>query len=312
MSIQAQLAFGAMNFGKRTQAPGAKGLVDRALDLGMAVFDTANVYNDGESERLLGKALGARRSAVQIASKVGMGRVDGKPEGLSRAAILRAVDGTLQRLGSDFVDLYYLHVPDHATPIEESIAAMGELVKAGKIRAWGVSNYAAWQILEMMHIADRTGVPRPVIAQQLYNVLIREIEVEYLPFAKKHALGTTVYNPLAGGLLAGRIAAGVAPPSGSRFAANKLYPGRYLTPRMFERTEALKAIAREAGLSLLDLSYAWLAARPGVDSILVGPGELSHLDAAAVGVAKKLSAETLLAIDALHARELGTDTHYVR
>jgi aryl-alcohol dehydrogenase-like predicted oxidoreductase len=300
----ARLQLGTMNFGKRTDAAATERIIRRALELGITDFDTANVYNDGESERLVGRTLGGKRTEVAVATKVGLARVNGRPEGLSRGAIMRAVDESLARLGCSWIDLYYLHAPDHHTPIGETLGAVAELLRAGKIRSWGVSNFAAWQILEIFHRCDALEMPRPVIAQQLYNVLIRELEVEYLPFAARYALPTTIYNPLAGGLLSGR--------AGKRFDGNKMYQGRYLSERMQERVRALATIAEQERMSLLELAYAWVAGQPGVDAILVGPAEVAHLDAAAAACAKTISPQGRAAVDALHAKELGTDTHYVR
>jgi aryl-alcohol dehydrogenase-like predicted oxidoreductase len=307
----AGVAVGTMNFGKRTPAPESERIVRRAIERGVTFFDTANAYNDGESERILGRAVRADRERVQIASKVGFGRVDGRQEGLSRARILSAIDGSLSRLGTDHVDVYYLHVPDHATPIEESLDAMHEVLRAGKATTWGISNYASWQILEIDRLADARGMPRPAIAQQMYNLLIRQLDVEYFAFARAYPIHTTVYNPLAGGLLTGKHARD-ASASGSRFDGNKLYQRRYWTPRMFDMVDALKAVAEEAGMTLLDLAYAWVAGRPGVDSVLVGPASVAHLDAAIDGCAKSLPAPVLARLDERHREFQGTDATYAR
>jgi aryl-alcohol dehydrogenase-like predicted oxidoreductase len=204
------------------------------------------------------------------------------------------------------VDVYYLHVPDHAVPIEASLAAMETLREAGKIRRLGVSNYAAWQILDMMH---RTT---PEISQVLYNLLIREIEIEYVAFTRAHPIHTTVFNPLAGGLLSGKHARGAAPAKGTRFDKNRLYEGRYWSDRFFDLVDAYGAVARDEGMSLVDLSYAWLAGQPHVDSILVGPGTMEHLDAALDGCAKVVSPDARARIDAIHREHLGTESSYVR
>jgi aryl-alcohol dehydrogenase-like predicted oxidoreductase len=307
-----RLALGAMNFGKRTPEAEARRIVDRALDAGVDWLDTANAYVDGESERIVGRALRGRRDRVRVATKVGFGRVGGKPEGLSRARILAAIDDSLKRLATDYVDVYYLHVPDRATSLEESVAAMGEIVKAGKARSWGVSNYASWQILEMMQIADGANLPRPTIAQQLYCLLHRQLDVEYFAFAKKYGLHTTIYNPLAGGLLTGRHTFDAAPERGSRFEGNALYRGRYWTKPMFDHVEALKGLAKEAGLTMVELAYAWVASRPGVDSILVGPGSLAHLEDALQSVEKSLDDELKKRIDVLYRSTLGTQSDYTR
>jgi len=306
------LALGAMNFGKRTPEDESERIVRRALERGIRVFDTANVYNGGESERILGRALGRDRDRVVVASKVGLDRVGGKPEGLSPLTIERAIAGTLQRLGTDRVDVYYLHAPDHETPIERTLAAMKALVDSGRVRAWGVSNYAAWQILEMDHLADGLGLARPVVAQMLCNVLHRELEVEYFAFARRYPVHTTVYNPLAGGLLTGKHRYEEAPAKGSRFDDNAMYRRRYWTRAMFERVERLREIAQREGIGLVQLAYAWVASRPDVDSILVGPASVEQLDQAIDAVGLRLSGDALARIDELSREWRGTDTHYVR
>jgi aryl-alcohol dehydrogenase-like predicted oxidoreductase len=306
------LALGTMNFGKRTPADESARIVRRALELGIRVFDTANAYTGGESERILGRALGKDRDGVVVATKVGFGRVAGKPEGLSPAVIEQALRGSLERLGTDRVDLYYLHVPDHATPIEQTLDAMKRELDAGRVRAWGVSNYAAWQILEMSQLAAARGMPAPVASQVLYNVLHRQLDVEYFAFARRHPIHTTVFNPLAGGLLAGKHRAGEAPGRGSRFDDNALYQRRYYTPAMLDRVEELREVAASEGLSMVALAYAWVAARPGVDSILVGPATVAHLDDAVEALRRPLSAAAIAHIEELSRAWAGTDTSYAR
>jgi aryl-alcohol dehydrogenase-like predicted oxidoreductase len=310
--VPVTIALGAMNFGKRTPAAEAERIVSRALERGVTFFDTANAYADGESERILGRSLRGGRDRVVLATKVGAARVSGKPEGLSRAAILRAIDESLRRLGTDCVDVYYLHVPDHGVPLAESLSAVEELVRAGKVRALGVSNYAAWQILDMMRLADEGASPRPAVSQVMYNLLIRQIEIEHVGFTRAHPIHTTVYNPLAGGLLSGRHARGASAEKGSRFDKNKLYLGRYWSERFFDLVEAYGAVAHDEGMSLVTLSYAWLAGREHVDSILVGPASVEHLDAALDACNEALSPSALERIDAIHRAYLGTDASYVR
>jgi aryl-alcohol dehydrogenase-like predicted oxidoreductase len=308
------LALGAMNFGKRTTPAESERIVRRALEHGIGLFDTANAYNGGESERILGRALGRDRSRVLLATKVGLDRVrpGGKPEGLSVAAMERAIGASLERLGTDAVDLYYLHAPDRATPIEHTLDAMAGIVRSGKVRAWGVSNYASWQILEMNSLAAARGLAPPTVSQVLYNALNRQLEIEHFAFARRFPLHSTVYNPLAGGLLTGKHRYGEAPEKGSRFAENAMYTGRYWTRAMFERVGELRAVADDAGLTLVDLAYAWVAARADVDSILVGPATIEHLDAAVAAVSRPLSQEVLTRIDDLYRAWTGTDTNYVR
>lgn len=313
--LTASLCLGAMNFGKRTSERDSKSIVARALELGVKHIDTANAYNDGLSERIVGEALKGKRDAVVLATKCGFGRVGGKPEGLSHERLVKAADESLKRLGTDWIDIYYLHVPDKDTPIENTLDGVAELLETKKIRAWGVSNYASWQILEMIHLADAAHerkLPRPRIAQQLYNVLLRQLDMEYFAFARRYELHTTVYNPLAGGLLSGKHTRDGASQKGSRFDRNGLYQRRYFTDAMFDRAEALEGLARAEGMSLLELSYAWLAGAPGVDSILLGPASTEQLEAGVSAAVRGLTPEVRGLVDALYRVWLGTDTYYVR
>jgi aryl-alcohol dehydrogenase-like predicted oxidoreductase len=306
------LVVGCMNFGKRTPEPEARRVVDRAIERGLAFFDTANAYGDGESERILGRAIAGRRDRVRVATKVGWWRREGKLEGLRPERMRVAIDESLERLGTDHVDLWYLHVPDHETPLEATLEGVRDVLAAKKALAWGVSNFASWQVLELFHLCDAGGVARPVVSQQMYNLLVRQLDVEYWKFTRRHPIHTTVYNPLAGGLLSGRHKQDGSTLSGSRFAGNPLYQRRYLTEPFFRGVEAFEAIAKDHHLSLVELAYAWVATRPGVDSILVGPGSVAHLDAAIDALAKNLDAPTLERIDDVHRTLAGTDATYAR
>jgi aryl-alcohol dehydrogenase-like predicted oxidoreductase len=306
-----RIALGTMNFGKRTDEATSIRIVRRALERGVTLFDTANVYSDGASEAILGRALGADRARVLVATKVGLLRRDGRPEGLSPATIARAVDESLARLGMDHVDVCYLHAPDPKTPWRASLDAMEALVERGKVRAVGVSNHASWQILEMLTEAKASGRAAPAVSQVLYNVLVRQIEIEHLAFAAAYGIHVTVYNALAGGLLTGKHQRGLIP-RGSRFENNRMYQERYLSDRMFDLVDALSGIAAEHGMSMTELSYAWLAGRRGVDSILIGPATVEHLDAALDGCEKRLPGAAVSAVDALYRAFQGTDARYAR
>lgn len=307
-----RIALGAMNFGKRTSEQDSKALIARALELGIRHIDTANAYTDGNSERIVGEAIKGKRDEIVLATKCGFGRVAGKPEGLSRPRLHSAIDESLERLGTDYVDIYYLHVPDHDTPIEETLDGVADLLEDQKIRAWGVSNYGAWQVLEMMHVADARKMPRPIIAQQLYNVLLRQLDVEWFAFARRYELHTIVYNPLAGGLLSGKHVRDGSTQKGSRFDKNRLYQGRYFTDAMFDRVDALSDLARAEGMSLLELSYAWLSGAAGVDSILLGPASVKQLEEGVAACSRGLTPEVRGVVDALHRVWMGTDASYVR
>jgi aryl-alcohol dehydrogenase-like predicted oxidoreductase len=306
------LALGAMNFGKRTPAGESEGIVRRAIERGITVFDTANSYNAGESERILGRALGRDRDRVTLSTKAGLGVDPGRPEGLSPEAMRGALAASLERLGTDRVDVYYLHVPDRATPIEKTLDCVAELVASGRVGAWGVSNYASWEVLEMRALAEARGLGPPVVTQLLYNVLHRELDVEYFAFARRYPIQTMAYNALAGGLLTGQHAFEGSPEKGSRFEANAMYRRRYWTREMFSRVQQVADVARGEGLPLVDLAYAWLASRPGVDSVLVGPATAAHLDDAIAAIERPLSSVARSKLDELARAWLGSDTHYVR
>lgn len=303
----APLALGCMNFGKRTPKAEALRIIDAALDAGIGLLDTANAYNDGASEQIVGEALRGRRDRALVATKVGFGQVNGRPEGLAPATIVAACEASLRRLGAEVIDLYYLHVPDHATPIEGSLGAIQTLLESGKIRHWGASNYAAWQILEMKGVLGL-----PAVSQQVYNALVRQLDVEYFKFTRRYPVHTTVYNPLAGGVLAGVHAADARPPKGSRFDNNTRYRRRYWSRALFAATEDLRDIAADNGLTLVQLAYAFVLRRPGVDSVLVGPGSVAHLEDALAARQIVLSPDTLNRIDAVYRDLVGTDASYAR
>jgi len=307
-----RLAVGCMNFGKRTPPDESARTIARALERGLTWFDTANAYNAGESERLLGRALGSDRSRAIVATKVGLDRAGGKPEGLAPERVLRAIDESLDRLQMSHVDIYYLHAPDHGTPLAETLDAIREILRAGKARAWGMSNFASWQVLDAMNLADARGFPRPIVSQELYNVMIRQLDIEWFAFVAAHPIHTTIYNPLAGGLLSGKYAREEAPLVGSRFAGNKMYERRYWSERMFELLRALGEVAKEEGVSLVDLAYSWVAGRRGVDSILLGPASVEQLDAGIDGCGRTLSAGARTKIDDIHRAFQGTDATYAR
>lgn len=315
------VVLGTMNFGKRTAEGEARRIVDRAIERGVTLMDTANAYVNGEGERMLGWLLKGKRQQVLLTTKVGLGRVGGSDagliqsggtsEGLSRARILEACEESLRRLGTDVIDVYFLHVPDLATPIEESLSALRSLLDAGKIRSFACSNYASWQLLEINAWCDKEGMARPVFAQQMYNLLVRQLDIEYFAFAAKYGVHTTTYNPLAGGVLTGKHAWG-QPAAGSRFDGNAMYQQRYWSERVFHEVEAYRSVAEGAGLSLTELSYAWLRSRPGVDSVIIGPGTVEHLDAALDAQSLVLDAAVCAKLDAIHQEHQGTDARYAR
>jgi aryl-alcohol dehydrogenase-like predicted oxidoreductase len=274
-----RLCIGTLTFGLQADEAEALRIVDRCLDAGINFIDTANVYNKGAAETMLAKALAGQRQKVVLATKVGLKAGDGPDEsGLSRAAIHKALEASLRRLQTDYVDLYYLHLPDYNVPIEETLAAMDEVVRAGKVRYPAVSNFAAWQICEIHWIAEKNGFKPPCVSQPMYNVLTRAIEDEYLAFCKRFNVAVVTYNPLGGGLLTGKQSKQRGPISGTRFDGNQIYLNRYWHDDYFAAVEELLGIARAAGKTPVELALQWLLAQPQVDSIILGASHVEQLE----------------------------------
>jgi aryl-alcohol dehydrogenase (NADP+) len=309
-----RVSFGTMTFGSQTDESMALRIVDRCLDAGINFFDTANIYNHGMSETILGKALAGRRQKAVIATKVRGKMGDGSNEsGLSRAAILKGIDASLKRLQTDYIDVYYFHQPDYDVPIEESLAAMDELVRAGKVRYPAVSNYAAWQVCEIFWVSEKNGFQPPYISQPMYNVLARGIEEEFLPFHERFGVAIVPYNPLAGGFLTGKHSRAQGPLTGTRFDGNRLYMDRYWHADYFAALEELTVIAREAGKTLLELSLQWLLSQPHVDSIILGASRLEQLEENLTGCeGTRLDAATLARCDDVWKRLRGITPKYHR
>ena len=272
------LSLGTMMFGGQTDTTESMAIMGCAYESGVNFWDTANAYNQGESERIVGKALGGHRDEIFVATKVcGQMGINPFDSGLSRRNILAAADASLSRLNTDYIDLYYMHSPDNETSIEESLEAMSELVVRGKIRYVGVSNYAAWQVADMLAVCDKRGYIAPVISQNVYNLITRGTETELVPFLLAHKMGMAVYNPIAGGMLAGKHKPG-APADNTRFAINKTYHARYWSDENFSAIEKLEQTAADDGLSILELALRWCVNRPSVTSIISGVSRLSQLE----------------------------------
>jgi aryl-alcohol dehydrogenase-like predicted oxidoreductase len=308
-----RLCFGTMTFGGQADEPTSVQMVDQCLDAGINFFDTANAYTGGMSETMLGRALKGRRHSVVLASKVS-NKVGDDPDqkGLSRPAIRRAIDESLKRLETDYLDLYYMHLPDYATPIEESLDAMHELVKEGKIRHVAQSNYAAWQIVEMLWIsADKKYAP-VVVSQPMYNLLARGIEQELLPMSKVFSIANVVYNPLAGGLLTGKHNV-TEPISGSRFDKNKMYLDRYWHADDFSAVEAVRDIAQKSGRSMVSLALCWLLHHTPIECVILGASKLDQLtENLAAAEEGPLDPETLAGLDEVWLRLRGVTPKYNR
>jgi len=273
-----RICFGTMTFGSQMDEAAAHRTLDYCVGHGINFIDTANVYNKGESENITGKWLARNRGKVVLATKV-FGKMGDAPDeiGLSKAAILKAIDASLQRLQTDHVDLYYLHAPDYKVPIEETLEAMESLVKAGKVRYPASSNYSSWQVAEMQALAAKHGYTPATVTQPMYNLLARGIEPEYLPMARHFGIATCVYNPLAGGMLTGKQQR-EKPQAGTRFDNNQMYLDRYWHPAYFDAVDRLAQVASAAGRSLVSLSLGWLLHHTPIDCVILGASRLEQLD----------------------------------
>jgi aryl-alcohol dehydrogenase-like predicted oxidoreductase len=290
---------GTNTFGATLPPDGVQALVDAAIDAGVTFFDTADVYGGepGQSESLLGEALRGRRDDVVVATKFGhdMHGVNGEDWGArgSRRYVRRAVESSLRRLRTDHVDLYQLHTPDPLTPIEETLAALDELVTEGKVRYVGSSNFAAWQVVDADWTARTEGRTRFVSAQNRYNLLDRSAEVELVPAAESVGVGILPFFPLASGLLTGKYRRGEAAPEGTRLTR---MPGR-LAGADFDRIDALDALARSWGIDLATLALGGLAAQPAVASVIAGARTPEQVRANVAAALWEPSIEQLAAID---------------
>ncbi|WP_122570391.1 aldo/keto reductase [Pseudomonas viridiflava] len=268
------LTLGSMMFGEQTSADESLRIIDKAWDQGVNFVDTADVYNGGRSEELVGQAIASRRSDWVLATKLGYSAPSGIPNraGLSRKHVFNAIENSLRRLNTDYVDIYYLHREDHDTPLEVTVSAIGELIRQGKIRYWGVSNFRGWRIAEIVNVAQRLGVDKPVVSQPLYNIVNRQAEVEQITAAAFYGLGVVPFSPLARGVLSGKYAPDVTPDSSTR-------AGRQ-DKRLLEtewRVESLRiaqriqALVQEKGVGMVEFAIAWVLNNQAVSSAIVGP-----------------------------------------
>lgn len=273
-----RLCLGSMTFGDRTDAAEAARIIASARDAGVNFIDTADQYAKGESERIVGKLIAEERNRWVLATKVG-NRMGEAPNdgGLSRAWILRAIDMSLDRLDTDFVDIYYFHIDDEDTPLDESVAAMGDVIAQGKVRYWGISNFRGWRIAEAVRLAADMGVPAPVVCQPYYNAMNRMPETEVIPACAHYGLGVVPYSPLARGVLTGKYKPGDAPPADSR-AGRK---DRRMMQTEFRQeslvmAQAIKAHAEKRGMTAGQFAINWLFNNGAVTSVLAGPRTLAQ------------------------------------
>ncbi len=288
------LGLGCNNFGGRLDEAGSVKVVHACLDAGVTLFDTADIYGEGRSEEILGRALGARRDDVVVATKFSGGE---SPylAGASRKVVMAACEGSLRRLGTDYSDLYYQHFFDPDTPVAETLSALDDLVRAGKVRYVATSNFAGWQIAEAEHVARAAGWSRPIACQSEWSLLRRGIESEVVPACAAYGVGLVPYFPLASGLLTGKYRRGEPPPPGTRLANSALFAS-WATTAVYDVVDSLDAVAHQYGRSLLQISVGWLAAQPVVPSVLVGATKPEQVVANAEAVSVRLTAEELAAV----------------
>lgn len=266
-----EICLGTMTFGHGADQAEADRIVATSLDAGVTFFDTANAYNAGVSETMLGKALGARRRQTVVASKafnpMGPGPND---SGMSRSHILEAVDGSLKRLGTDYLDLYYIHHVDIETPLEEMLRAFDDLVRLGKVRYIACSNYEGWRLMEALWISDTRGFERFACHQPQYSLVVRDIEEEIVSACQLKGVGIVCWSPLAGGFLGGRYRPGEAKVAGTRSAEGWAYPSKYFVPNADAVLAALLAASAELGRSPAEVALRWVLDRPFVTGAIVG------------------------------------------
>ena len=296
------LGVGCNNFGGRLDQSATTAVVHAALDAGVTLFDTADVYpmgDGGASETFLAAGLGARRKDVVLASKFGM-KMD--PEGVkcggSRRYIMAAVEDSLKRMGTDWIDLLQFHAPDPLTPIDETIAALDDLIKAGKVRYVGSSNFSAWQVVEAQFVARELGATRFIATQEAYSMLTRDVETDVIPVCQKYGLGVLPFFPLESGVLTGKYHVGQTAPAGSRLAGSPRLAQKFQTDAKVAKATQLNDIAKSAGLELTDLAFAWLLRDGVVPSVIAGASTPAQIARNARAVTVTLDADLLARIDA--------------
>lgn len=295
------VGLGCNNFGGRLDLEQSRKVINAAFDAGITLFDTADVYgNRGGSETVLGQILGSRRDDIVLASKFGMAMDDaGARKGAARRYIVAAVEDSLRRLGTDRLDLYQQHRPDPLTPIEETMRALEDLVRAGKVLYVGCSNLVAWQVVEAQMTARQMGFTGFISCQDEYSLLVRDAEKDLLPVSRQFRMGLLPYYPLASGMLTGKYVRRSNMPPGSRLAIMPNLADHYMTDRNWDRVEALQRFCTERGRSMLDLAFGWLLARQSVASVIAGASTPEQVFQNVAASTWAISAEDMAAINAI-------------
>ncbi len=305
------LSFGAGTFGGRgplfgawgsTEGAEARRLIDICLDAGVTLFDTADVYSDGASEEVLGAAVRGRRDRLLISTKTALPLGDRSNEaGTSRSRLIQAVEASLRRLGTEYVDLLQLHAFDAGTPIDETLSTLDDLVRAGKVRYVGVSNFSGWQLMKSLSIAERNGYARYVAHQVYYSLVGRDYEWELMPLARDQGVGALVWSPLGWGRLTGRIRRGQPIPDGSRLHDTAQFGPPVADERLFDIVDVLDEIAQETGKAVPQVALNWLLRRPTVSSVIIGARNEAQLRQNLGAVGWSLSDDQVGRLDAASA-----------
>ncbi len=299
------LCLGCMMFGGKTNPTDSYAIIDRAIEAGLNFLDTANVYSRGNSETVTGEALkrNGKRAQIVLATKV-HGRMDDddpNAAGSSRRHIIEQCDASLKRLQTDYIDLYQIHRPRSDTAIDETLRALDDLVRAGKVRYIGTSTFAAWQVMEALWVSKELGLNRFISEQPPYHILDRRIERELIPMAQTYGIGLIPWSPLAGGLLTGKYSRNAAPPTDSRFAdvaSNPRLQAR-MTSDLFDVVDGLQPLAQAKNCTLSQLALAWCVQQPGITSPIIGPRTMAQLEDNLGALTVTITAEDRAAIDAL-------------
>ncbi|MGE5322025.1 MAG: aldo/keto reductase [Actinomycetota bacterium] len=298
------IGLGCLNFGHRIDLESSRQVIHKALDAGITFFDTADVYGGpGGSETILGQVLGHHRKDIVLATKFGNVMDASRTlKGASRRYIVNAVEASLQRLKTDWIDLYQLHRPDPLTPIEETLRALDDLIHEGKVRYIGCSNLRAWQVVDAQWTSRALGLNAFVSCQDEYNLVAREAEIDLLPAMEAHGLGLVPYYPLASGLLTGKYKRNEPPPVDSRFAVWKPLAARHLNETTWQIVERLEAFCSQRGRSLVELAFSWLAAKPIVASVIAGATRPEQIEQNVKAVSWALTSKDLAEIERLSVK----------
>ncbi len=296
------VGLGCNNFGGRIDLEASRAVVHKALDAGITLFDTADIYGtDSGSEKALGQILGPRRKGIVLATKFGMPMQKGGKVDASRGYIVSAVEASLKRLNTDWIDLYQLHKPDPATPIEETLRALDDLVRQGKVRAIGCSNLAAAQVAEAQRTSKDKGLAAFVSCQDEYSLVVRDIERELMAVIEANGMGLLPFFPLASGLLTGKYRQGEPPPKGTRLSSMPNHADRYMTPANWAKVGKLDAFARARGRSLIELAFGWLLSHRPLASVIAGATKPEQVEQNVRAAGWKLTADEIRAVDQITA-----------